>query len=335
VSELQQRYHALKSEKPKLRIRDAASELGVSEAELVACDGGIRLEADWSELVLELPTLGHVMALTRNEQAVSEVKGHYGNISFFHAGMGQVLGKAIDLRLFMGRWKYGFAVVGQESRSLQFFDASGTAVHKVHFLADSNREAFDALVAKYRVDGSALTVEPATLHEKEQKPDAAVDVEGLRAGWDAMRDTHEFFPLIKRAGVTRRQALRLVGEPRAKRVQNTALNAVLERAAATELPIMLFVGNPGVLQVRSGPVVNIQRLGPWLNVMDPDFNLHLREDLIDQSWVVEKPTAAGAVSSLELFAADGSTIAMLFVKRDDREKAENPVWRDILAALPA
>jgi putative hemin transport protein len=178
-------------------------------------------------------------------------------------------------------------------------------------------------------------VEAVTHHEAETTVDAAVDTEKLTAAWDAMRDTHEFFPLLMRHRITRRQALRLAGPNRARRVVNSALNSVLESGAASGLPIMIFVGNPGVLQVRSGAVVNIKRLGPWLNVLDPDFNLHLREDLIDQAWVVHKPTAAGTVVSLELFAADGTTIAMLFVKRDDREQAENPAWRDLLATLEA
>ena len=26
----------------------------------------------------------------------------------------------------------------------------------------------------------------------------------------------------------------------------------------------------------------------WVNIMDPRFNLHLREDLIAETWIVEK-----------------------------------------------
>ena len=55
---------------------------------------------------------------------------------------------------------------------------------------------------------------------------------------------------------------------------------MLEGAAAAELPVMIFVGNPGCVQIHSGPVRRIEVMGPWLNVLDPRFNLHLREDLI-------------------------------------------------------
>ena len=41
----------------------------------------------------------------------------------------------------------------------------------------------------------------------------------------------------------------------------------------------------------------------------------LREDLIDEAWVVRKPTEDGVVTSLELFDAQGEAIATLFGKR--------------------
>ena len=41
---------------------------------------------------------------------------------------------------------------------------------------------------------------------------------------------------------------------------------------------MCFVGNHGMIQIHSGPVANIQPMGPWLNIMDPTFHLHLRTD---------------------------------------------------------
>ena len=98
---------------------------------------------------------------------------------------------------------------------------------------------------------------------------------------------------------------------------------------------MIFVGNRGCLQVFSGAVHKIVKHGPWINVLDPSFNLHLREDHIATSWVVAKPTRAGMVRSLELFDAAGETIALVFRKRDDREQAEDESWIARLATLEA
>ena len=67
---------------------------------------------------------------------------------------------------------------------------------------------------------------------------------------------------------------------------------MLERASADQLPIMCFVGNPGCIQIHTGPVQRIHVMGPWLNVLDQGFNLHLREDHIEDAWIVRKPGKA-------------------------------------------
>jgi putative hemin transport protein len=108
---------------------------------------------------------------------------------------------------------------------------------------------------------------------------------------------------------------------------------VLESAAASGLPIMVFVGSPGVVQIHTGPVHNIKAMGPWLNVLDNDFNLHLREDHIVESWVVQKPTPEGPVTSLELYDAHGTQIVQLFGKRKPGIP-ELEAWRALAVGLP-
>ena len=73
-------------------------------------------------------------------------------------------------------------------------------------------------------------------------------------------------------------------------------------------------------------------MGPWVNVLDPGFNLHLREDHIASAWVVKKPTADGLVTSLELFDAQGETIAMFFGERKPG-KRESCEWRALIDNL--
>jgi putative hemin transport protein len=67
-------------------------------------------------------------------------------------------------------------------------------------------------------------------------------------------------------------------------------------------------------------------------VLDPGFNLHLREDHIASAWVVKKPTVDGLVTSLELFDAQGETIAMFFGERKPGH-AELCAWRDLVEQL--
>src|SRR3546814_7816174 len=120
VAELAGRRAALKDAEPKLRARDAAQRLGVSEAELVAsgCPSGtaVLLDAGIGRLIERLPELGEVMALTRNDHAVHEKVGRYGNITIQpHAGL--VLNHDIDLRLFLKHWRFCLAVREPDRKS--------------------------------------------------------------------------------------------------------------------------------------------------------------------------------------------------------------------------
>jgi len=334
----------------KARHRDIAESLGISEGALIAAhacptgmlDGAIlqatRLRADWPALLAALEPLGEVMGLTRNASCVHEKTGVYSNVKKeVHVGL--VLGGAIDLRIFYQHWAHGFAVVEQTTtglqRSLQFFDAEGTAIHKVFLKPQSLVPAYNALVQQF-ADATAtepeqLVAQPAKARDAET-PDAAIDINGFRAAWDSLRDTHAFFGLMKSFGVSRTQALRLADPKYAQQVDTDICQGLLQAAAAGGVPIMVFVGNPGMIQIHSGPIQTVAVMGPWLNVLDPAFNLHLREDHIASAWIVKKPTVDGLVTSLELFDAQGETIAQFFGARKPghRELCE---WRTLIDRL--
>ncbi len=342
TDELKARWSDLLRNNPRLRIRDAATQLGVSEAELLATRCGqtvTRLEGNWGGLIKKFPRLGEVMCLTRNEAAVHERYGTFSEeIAFFHE-MGQVVGAEIDLRLFMNHWELGFGVVDESEhgprRSLQFFDQDGTAVHKVYLTAQSDVAVYDEFVRTHRAtnQGETQAVVPVEKPTPD-RPDAEIDVEGFRRGWLAMTDTHDFFGLLKKFGVGRHQALRLAPPEHARRVELSSTQAMLE-AAAGGVPILVFVGSPGCIQIHTGPVKNIKRFGEtWLNVLDDRFNFHLNETLVASAWVVQKATKDGLVTSLELFDAAGHNLVLFFGKRKPGEK-EDPAWRAIVAELPA
>lgn len=335
------RWAALKERAPSIRSRDAANELGVSEAELIASAAGwaaIRLKDDFSALLQRLPDVGEVMVLTRNDHVVHEKVGAFGDVRI-GPGHGLVLNHDVDLRLFMGQWRHGFEVTdtlkdGSQQRSLQFFDAEGVAVHKVYERRATDADAWTRIVRTFMADdqGGELAIKslpdlPADL------PDGQIDLEGLRAHWSDLKDVHDFFGMLKEFKVGRLQAMRLVGAPFVEQVEPAAARDMLEAVAADETPIMCFVGNRGCIQIHSGPVKDIKVMGPWLNVLDPGFNLHLREDRIARAFVVRKPTRDGYVTSLELFGPDGRNFAMFFGARKEG-RAELEAWRSVLAALP-
>lgn len=330
------RYRHLQTQKPQQRVREAASELGVSEAELVAAEGTTRLREDWPALLARLPQLGRVMCLTRNESCVHERFGAYQKVEV-NGGMALVLGPDIDLRLFLRRWKFGFACIqalhSGTRQSLQFFDAQGVAIQKIYLTDESNTAAFAALLTDFGIAGTALKIEPAPAPVQDRR-DSEIDVEGLREAWRGLRDTHDFFGLLNKFQVGRLQALRLAGVPLARPVPPDFTYQMLQAVSARGEQIMVFVANPGCIQIHSGPAKKIARKGPWLNILDEDFNLHLREDRVMHSWVVRKPTEDGVITALELYDEEHQLVAQFFGARKPGI-AERAGWRDIVARLEA
>jgi putative hemin transport protein len=332
---------AARADKPKLRERDLASSLGVSEAALVAAHAGCgatRIAAHPDTLIPRLEALGEVMALTRNDSAVHEKVGVYANYtSGAHAGM--VLTEAIDLRIFPQHWGHAFAVEreseGEVRRSLQVFDAAGDAVHKVHLRAGADLGAWSRLVEDLRApdQSDAFAAAPRPALEVAKADPAKADI--LRQEWRRMTDTHQFLRLVSKLRMNRLGAYRLVGAPFVRPVAPGAVDALLGALAGAGVPCMIFVGNRGCIQIHSGPIHALQPMGPWQNVMDPGFNLHLRRDHIAEVWVVEKPTSRGPALSVEAFDADGRLILQAFGYRKEREGIDHTAaWTEIVAALP-
>jgi len=337
-AELAARWSRLRGEKPAIRIRDAAARLGVSEAELVALGVGrtaTPLEPDFRAILNDMPSAGRVMCLTRNEHCVHERHGRFEDVQV-SGPQGVVLGPDIDLRVFMGAWKHGFAVrepLKQGERlSLQFFDAAGEAVHKIYATDETDRAAFDALIGRHTAATAAdLKIEPRQPNAAD-RPDSEINLDGLRAAWRGMKDTHEFFGMLGRFKVGRVQALRLIGEELARELPVRALRGALEAAAADGTPIMIFVGNRGCIQIHTGPVKRLVDTHGWFNVLDPDFNMHLRDAGVARVFSVRKPTEDGIVTSIEVFDAEGRNVLLMFGARKPGAP-ELEAWRAIVARV--
>ena len=329
----------LRSQHPEMRERDFARIHSISEGELVAAEVGrsaVRLEPNLDVLLHGLSAVGEVMALTRNESAVHEKIGPYEKVVLGPMAS-MVLGEQIDLRIFPSRWVFGFAVEkkgedGAVRRSLQFFDGQGNAVHKVHARPATNLEAWALLVANLRhADQSdSITLTPAPAAPEMGTP---ADAATLRQRWQAMTDTHQFFGLLKKLNLHRHDALEMAGDDLAWKLDADSVSGLFNAVAGTDLPIMAFVGNHGCIQIHSGPLTNIKPMGPWINVLDETFHLHLRLDHVASVWAVRKPTSDGHVTSVEVYDANREVIIQFFGKRHEGE-GELAGWREVVENLP-
>ena len=343
ITDLYVKFETLVAEKGQIRAKDAADTLGVSEAELIeakmSTGAAKRLtrtdDKGFTYLLEGMVGLGEVMCLTRNEHAVHERYGEFDNVKIGKV-MGIVLNRTIDLRIFMNKWVYGF-VLEEEVKSglrvsLQFFDASGVAVHKIYPTDLTDRKGFDKLVkTAIDHDSKKITIIPTALPEAD-RPDADIDTVEMRKDWDKMTDVHQFFSMLKKNKVGRMQALRLAGNDVAYRVSPEAVTWALEQAAEKGVPIMVFIGSPGCIQIHTGEVENIKAMGPWINVLDEKFHMHLRQDNVAYLWVVRKPSADGTITSLEAYDSNGQNICMMFGERKEGDK-ELDAWRTLLSGL--
>jgi len=335
---LKDKWLAFHSENPRVRIRDAARQLATTEAEILAAFAGssvIRFESKFAELWKRMPELGYIMALTRNESCVHERKGVFDKVGINSRHVGVVVGTDIDMRMFFERWAFAFAVFDNEAaafkKSIQVFDQQGTAVVKIFLQENSNHEAFESLVREFedtiQLPGLAIKpAEPAKVYNDDE-----VDVAAFRQDWSALKDTHDFFPMLKKHNVSRLHALRIAGEF-TRQVANDQVKHLLQQAAEKEIEIMVFVANHGNIQIHTGPVKKIVEIPGWINVMDAAFNLHLKLDDIASTWVVKKPTTDGMIHSLESYDANGNLVVQFFGKRKPGTP-ELPAWTELVTGL--
>ena len=332
------RWLALKEENPVKYARDIAAMMHISEAQLtwerVGHDAW-RLNGEVREVLGALETVGDVKCICRNEYAVHEQIGSFTNQHLSgHAGL--VLNpRALDLRLFLNQWASVFhiseASARGERQSIQFFDHQGDALLKVYTTEATDMAAWgDVLTRFIHAENPELALKPADAVTHAENIDGAA----LDSEWRGMTDVHQFFTLLKRHNLSRQQAFRLVGDDLACLVDNDAVARLLANARQDANEIMVFVGNRGCVQIFTGAIEKVVPMKGWLNIFNSAFTLHLREDTIAETWVTRKPTADGHVTSLELFAADGTQIAQLYGQRTEGEP-EQTQWRAQVEALIA
>ena len=334
------------------RAIDAAHAIGLSEGAAVAAHvgapagqpGARAIRGDWLELLRALEACGPLLALTRNPWAVHETTGVYRNVNGDALSRGIALGDNINLRFFFLRWHAAYAVTGMtasaqngEHASLQIFDIYGNAVHKIFVREGTDLAAWRAVLARFDDAGAA----PAPFKPVEARPpqrnSVDIDREALLRDWAALQDVHDFFDLLKNHGIGRQQGFQLTAGRFTQELTTESVHALLTVAAEDQVPIMPFVINSGCAQIYGGPVHNIKVVehegARWLNVLDPGFNLHLREDAIARVWAVQKPTADGVVTSVEAFDADDQLVVMFYGLRE-RGVPELPSWRALVERLP-
>lgn len=330
---LKQRWDDFRHNNPKIRIREAARKLGVSELELVAsgcADKNIRLRPDWNSLMSELETLGEVLTITRNDAVVHETQGRFTDMNQ-HGNVAMFFTPGIDTRFFLDRWKSVFAVNENDRLSLQIFDACGVAAHKVYVTESTDLAAYERLVENYRAldQGDTDTVLDTPMH---LAPSLELDSDTLKMEWLAIKDVHEATRLIRRYGGYHEAVYETLGEEFARPLATNTVEQLLEQLSAQKMSCMIFAMNNSAVQAYAGPINRLMRTGPGFNVLDPEFNLHISTADIGGVWYLRKPSDDGWISTLHIFDRHCREIMLIADNRQKRLQ-ERSSWRDLLLSL--
>lgn len=342
---LLQRWFELLSNDSGPHAHNATVRMGISEGQIVAArcredtapPDTIRLRHDFKGLLRSLGALGEVLAITRNAYAVHEKRSVYRNLSL-DGPYCTALGPSVDLHYNFLHWAHGFAVTEDTdhgpSKSLQFFDRDGTAVHKLYATDNTDNAAWQKMVARFSAHDQTsglIPVSPVLDYPVERNKWS--DARALRKEWKALTDASNFQPLLRKFKLRRIDALKLASADLARRVPSDAWHPILQQVADIHLPIRMTVASPGVVQIHTGPIHRLNLRGGWFNILDPGFNLRLCTRAVHQVWVVYRPTDEGGVTSLELYDRSGELIAQIFGAREPGV-SELAAWRSLLSDIP-
>ncbi|WP_027966381.1 hemin-degrading factor [Halomonas halocynthiae] len=328
-------FRSLRSSSPATPAIILAERLGISEGALQAARLGedvVTINLSPQALAARFASLGRVKALTRSRHAVLEQKGGYPHLQGGdHAGLMLDPG-GLDLRLLFNHWYWAClirdALPEGERFSLQVFDRYGRAVHKVFNLSATAPGTWQALWDE------GTTEHPEFVGQA--KPDAVAAPTqapaGLADDWASLSDVHQFFGLLRQYQLTRHQANTLMEGRFTRAVAKDSVEQLLTEAADCGQSIMLFVGSPGCVQIRTGTVPKPVRARGWLNLFAEDTTLHLDDAAIKSIWEVHKPNRDGGVTSLEAFDAQGELILQIYGERREGN-TESSDWRMLLARL--
>jgi len=342
---LWQDYQALKAKTPMLFPTEGAAALGVSEFELMLASPHSQYIGDDCKSVLkQFENFGPLESIVRNELAVHEKTAPYHNLK-----LGEKMGLALnvgglDLRFFMWQWQHMLAVtdisLAKPSYSIQFYNAQGAAIEKVYLrtLSDENVSRWQDMIHRQvqTVSGDAVTLNAQeSLIDWQYKALNDEASKQLQQGWLSLTDVHQFHGLLKNLDIDRASSYRQAPEQMTHQLNIDAIEAIFEHACDVQCPVMIFVGNSGIVQIQSGTVQTCKRIGDWFNILDKDhndFTLHLKDKALAQVWCVKRPTKDGIVTCIEGFDRFGASIFSVFGQRAEG-MPELKEWQDIVAKV--
>lgn len=263
-----------------------------------------------------LPTLDHVLAVTRGRWAMLAAAGRYAVPSVRGHAFGPVSGRTV-LRLDPER----LTVVHESSPGDSTLSFEATTAHTSHRVLA--RTAVDRLV----LDGLA-------------RPDAfdgspACPAAAPAPHWRAGDQLAQLDAVLAGEGRERRRALTDDDAPLARRFDDRLVPEILEHLCATGVPIGVAVFAPGVVQLETGVVhaTSADESGT-LTTRVGDATLRVALPAVRDGLLVTTHGPHGPTSALELHDDDADVVAMLGQFGLVHPEVHR-MWAHLTASLPA
>ncbi len=338
---LWQDYQQQKANNPLLFPTEGAKALSVSEFELLlSSPDSCYMGSNCRDVLQQLSVFNQLESIVRNEYAVHEKQGQYQNLILSETTGIMINIGGLDLRYFIDKWQHMLAITDlrnpeKPSYSIQFFDDTGNAINKI-FLRDLSKNSINCWLNLINNYASSSPVE--IILQSLIKPTiwqcyqlTSHDKKSLHDKWLSMTDIHQFYHILKNLNIDRTSSYHQAPENMTVQLKQNCLLQLLEKIRDNQCPVMIFVGNTGVVQIQTGTIKHIKSIGDWLNILDNShnyFTLHVKERAISQLWCVKRPTSEGIVTCIEGFDSYGRSIFTIFGERQERKK-ELDIWRSI------
>ena len=265
---LKSKWKKFKQDNPKVRIRDAAYQMKVSEAELLSTEinetVSFLLIEDMNEFIKDILKVDKIMFLIRSDYVVHEKTIKTKNIRLednqiidLDKNGCNILDFNIDAfeYVFFQKKKHS----NRELKSFQFFDKAGMAILKI-YLKGKDFGFFDEIDLKYKKIYNYemqydLDINNSKLLESKIKINLPYDISNSTT---SCRD-----------------------------ISVKSLRLILENASDMKIPIQIHALGLGTIQYHRNTVRNIVDYGSWVNVIDQKFNLHVLEDGLKRASLVQ------------------------------------------------
>ncbi len=271
-----------KPENKKTRIRNAADALDTTEANLLSTDIGenvffLKIN-DYESLLKEILQIDKLMFLIRTDDVVHEIIIDTSKVNVKDDSIFYKNQKSTIVKFNLDIFEYVFFENkkhgNKDLKSFQIFDKNGDSILKI-YLKGSKSNQFDRIALKYKCD-----------YKYEIQKNSYNKI-----NYDTKNKLSQSYLLNK-----------------------NILRQILEKASEKEFPISINAFGNQISQYYNGKIKNIIDFGPWINIIDKSFNLHVLEKNVTRNIIKYDKTTELFI--VHLFDSNDSQILEIKLSKD-------------------